>query len=110
MVETNTKVNKQEGKKISLVYILAFVAGIFSLSKFFNAYHYFEEGNDLLGVLVMTASIGVFVLSIGYMTYKIYVEEKARGNLRKSIFFFDWLELKIQTFKDMRKKEIEVNG
>lgn len=105
MVEQNSKLKDNKKKGFSLSYIVVFVIAIISLSKFFNSYHYFETGNDLVGYIAAFASLAIFLLCMLFMSFRIYTEEKAKNNLKQRFFFFDWLELRLEIINDFFAKE-----
>lgn len=97
----SSKVNKSKSK-FSLFYIAVLTIAIISLSKFFGAAQYFQVGEDWKGILQIAISVPAFVISMTYLAFRVYMEEKQNDNLRKNFFFFDWLESK---FYPIRKQE-----
>ncbi|MFM7458833.1 MAG: hypothetical protein ACKO3R_09290 [bacterium] len=77
-------IQKKSKPKFSMLYWLVFVLGIVALSQFFGAHNYFLAKQDSQGVLVIIFSVITFFLSMLFMTYKIYSEEKDKNNLRVS--------------------------
>ncbi len=71
------------------MYWLVFAVATYSITQFFGGYRYFQAHGELMGYLINTAWLLVFVVSMFYMAYKIYSEEKQRDNLRMSFAPFD---------------------
>ncbi len=77
-------------KKFSYSYALVFLIATLSLSGFFNADTYFERGQDSQGYIVSLSNLALFIASIVYMAFCIYVDEKAAGNLRSKFGLFEY--------------------
>ena len=71
------------------MYWLVFALATYSITQFFGGYRYLQSQGLLLGSLINAAWILVFVISMVYLAYKIYSEEKQRNNLRLSFAPFD---------------------
>jgi len=78
-------------KKFSYSYALVFLLATLSLSGFFNADTFFEQGRDLQGTLVSLSNFALFIGCIVYMAFRIYCEEKSAANLRSEFGPFEWL-------------------
>lgn len=103
--------DEKEKSKFSISDTVVFIVAVISLSQFFNSAHYFESGTaDLQGILVAGSSAFIFVLCMTFMAYSVYKEEKKRGNLRKTFFFFDWIDLKTQLWSEsIEKRKLGLN-
>jgi amino acid permease len=82
-------VNGAAKKPINISYWFVFALATYSITQFFGGYRYFQSQGFLVGSLINAAWILVFVISIVYLAYKIYSEEKQRNNLRVSFAPFD---------------------
>lgn len=101
---------KSNKSKYSLFDIGVFLIAVIALTEFFTSSHYFRSGTeDIKGIFVAVISASIFLLAMVYLAYSIYAEEKKRGNLRKTFYFFDWIDLRIEMWRDSiakRKEEI----
>jgi ABC-type transport system involved in multi-copper enzyme maturation permease subunit len=74
-----------------LIYAFVFLVAVISLSEFFNAHKYISAGEGLKATLVICGSLSLFLLSLTFMAYRIYADEKKAHNLKSNFIFFDWL-------------------
>ena len=84
------RVKVQDRTKVKLVYKLTvFTASVITLSWFFEGTRQINDGLNVssIGHLVV-GTLGT-VLMIGIYSYWIYIEEKAKGTLRKRIGLFE---------------------
>lgn len=78
-------------KKISISYWVVFILATIALSKFFNAHKFLETGEDIQAFLNISISLLVLIMTLAFMAYKIYSEEKIKNNLKIRIPVFDWI-------------------
>ena len=77
--------------KINYSFWICFIVSIISLSQFFGGHKYISQGNELGMKVFVPLSIVVFLLTLVYMAFIIYAEEKERENLSVKIDFFEFL-------------------
>lgn len=96
--------NKDKVQKARSTYsitdIIVFVIAVIAITEFFCAAKLFQTGEDLRGFLTAGISGFIFLISMVFLAYSIYQEEKSKDNLRVSFFFFDWIESKVDMWKD----------
>lgn len=83
---TTTKAAK---KPINWGFYAAFVTATIAITKFFTSHRYFTEGNSAMGYTVVVTSLLIFAVSLFFMAFEIYAEEKAKDNLRVNFTLFD---------------------
>lgn len=72
--------------------LVAFVAATLSLSLIFEGYRQVSHEPSLFHFTLLVAGIALTALLIWLQAFWIYVEEKSKGSLKKTVVHFDKLE------------------
>jgi len=71
------------------MYWIVFVIATIAITEFFTAYKYIQANDPVRAFWVITLSLLAFFVSVFFMTYKIYAEEKDKDNLRMRFALFE---------------------
>ena len=81
----------------SFAHLIVFVIATYSLTEFFTAYKFFQNGQESHGYWVIYLNIFLFVISMIYLSFSMYAEEKTKGNLRVTFSPFEILYKKLRS-------------
>lgn len=73
-----------------LKYWTVFIIAVMSLSEFFGGHKYLN-GDSTKAMIMIPASMLVFLLCIFYLGYQVYKEEKEKNNLKLSFAPFEFI-------------------
>ena len=81
-----------------------FLIATIAITEFFTAYRYIDAGETIRAITVISISLIAFVVSMTYLAYRMYADEKSSSNLRpeSSFYFFDWLYSVEERFKNKK--------
>ena len=74
-----------------------FAAATALLSLTLETFKAFTLAPDWRAGLACAASIGLLVLVMLILSFDSYLKEKAKGDVKKPVRFFDWLEARLHT-------------
>lgn len=80
---------KNKNSKTKFIYCLVFILATYSITEVFSGYKYFKLGQIAQGYLMNSIWLLVFVLSMVFLAYQIYRDEKLNNNLRMSFAPFE---------------------
>ena len=80
---------EEKKKKINILFYVNFVIATIAITEFFTSNKYFSAGDSEKGYLVLGVSFFAFALSLFFMAFQIYSEEKEKDNLRVSFAPFE---------------------
>ena len=81
-------------KKINLIRTIVFFVSVIALSKFFEAGRLISSEMTLVHLNTSILSGVVFILSLFFMGYWIYTEEKEKNNLKVTFGLYEWIHKK----------------
>ncbi len=84
-----TTKNRDSNKKINWIFYISFVVATISITKFFTSHRYFSQGNEFMGYSVVVISLTAFMVSLFFLAFEIYADEKKNNNLRVSFAPFE---------------------
>ena len=93
--EMNTEHNDPKARPLKVKFqakVVALVLSILSLSWFFEGVRHLKQSPDLGHMLFLIVPVFSTLLLLWVQAYWIYIEEKSKGTLKKTVVHFDRIE------------------
>lgn len=88
-------------KKLHPIRIIVFFISVLALARFFEAGRIIANEQTFTHMWTSLFSFLILVLTLFFMGYWIYIEEKEKNNLKIKFGLYEWI------YKKIRNKEVE---